>query len=228
MKAVNRAGYAVVRIVVPVVAVVLALASCYRGSLVDKSILTDSPCSPPCWQGITPGMAMDKEEVVEIVETLPAARSIRIASPKSGCEVRWFWRASPDAPPRSYPQNKVLLSQGIVQKITLQIEFDLTLEEVLDWHGIPEHTGIIKSMLTGDQLRWVIDLWYPTQGMVISAVGPQWYGNASVVAVEPTARVYMVIYFVPAESVESWLEDYPGLAVRPWPGFGEVEVAPVE
>jgi hypothetical protein len=236
MKAVERAGCAFAHVVVPAIAVVFTLASCHLGPIVDRSILTDSPCSPPCWQGITPGTAMEEEEIVKIVEGLPAARGVQtwphclmepdcFTDPKlMGQEVMWWWRSGPDAPPSSSARNVVLLKQGIVQKITLQIEFELTLEEVLDWHGIPEHTDIARSMLTGDQLRWTIHLSYPTKGIGISAVGPQWNGNARVVAVEPAARVYMVTYFVPAESVESWLEDRPGVEWRPWPGFGEVEV----
>ncbi len=202
--------------------IIVVLNSCHTESTVDKSVLTDSPCLPPCWQGITPGTDMTEEEIIGILQTLPAAENIEVQPRTWGREVAWRWRHGRDTPPRFNERNFVLLSQGVVQEITLQVQFHLTVQEVLNWHGIPEGTDYSRTLLTKDQEHWVIRLLYPTQGLLFRAAVP-WKRREGLM-IEPTTFIFEVTYFARAESLDSWLEANPYRKVYPWPGYGEVRL----
>jgi len=63
----RRIGYSLLALFIIVGATVVALALTWLHSerVADRSILTDSPCTAPCWQGIVPGTSMEKEEIIQ-------------------------------------------------------------------------------------------------------------------------------------------------------------------
>jgi len=213
----RRAGCKVLLIVAGVMVIVVALTWLYSERIVDRSILTDSPCAAPCWQGIVPGTPMAIEEITQILEVLPNVGRIRQHSLPTGTEIYWRWKQWPW---RQTGYNSVFLMGGVVHHITLSVEFDLTIEEVLNKYGLPAATNYGPPPLPEEPYVWM-NLLYPTQGLWFRA---EVYTRVDPV-LQPTTRVFEVTYSVTADSLESWLgSDIDAMHLQPWPGYGELEV----
>jgi hypothetical protein len=179
---------------------------------VDRSILTDDPCAPPCWQGVVPGNTMTKEEVIELLETLPNVGSIWESYPGG---IDWVWRQWPW---EGTGYNGVDLAESRVHNISLSIAFELTVEEILDKYGPPDATN---AVLAGVHRNYIgMSLLYPTQGLWLKARLSDYRP-----VLDPTTRIYMAHYLIPADSLESWLgPDMAYMQLQPWPGYGEIDV----
>ncbi len=210
----KRIGYSILAllIIVGVMVIVRALTWLYSERVADRSILTDSPCTAPCWQGIVLGTSMEQEEIIQILETLPNVSSIRQYS----SEVRWRWKQRPW---RRTGYNSVFLVGDMVNNISLSVDFELTVEEALSKYGLPETTNAVLSGVP-EHLYVGMNLFYPTQGLCFTAMVLPWHQPV----LEPTTRIVEVVYMVPNESLESWEESLNfDIHLQPWPGYGELE-----
>ena len=215
----RRVGCRVLLVVAGMMAIVLALTWLYSEKIVDRSILTDSLCAAPCWQGIVPGTPMEEEEIIRILETLPYVdiSSVRQDSLPRGRAISWWWKHWPW---RRTGFNRVFLVGGVVHHITLSVEFELTVEQILDKYGVPEAANYGPPPLPEEPYMWM-NLLYPTQGLWFRA---EVYTRVDPV-LQPTTRVFEVTYSVPADSLESWLgSDMDAMNLQPWPGYGKLEV----
>jgi len=212
-------GCKVLLIVAGVIVIVLALTWLYSERIVDRSILTDSPCAAPCWQGIVPGTPMEKDEVIRLLEALPNVSSIWENKVPKGTTIMWTWKLWPWRQTGA-GYNSVFLMGGVVHHITLSVEFELTVEEILDKYGIPEATNYGPPPLPEEPYMWM-NLLYPAQGLWFRA---EVYTRVDPV-LQPTTRIFEVTYSVPADSLESWLGSHmEAMNLQPWPGYGELEV----
>lgn len=208
---VKRLGYKLPLIVVGVIVVVLALTWLCLEKTVDRSLLTDSRCAAPCWQGILPGTPMETEEIVRILEMVPSVGHISQHHLPKGTEIRWFWRTGSG-------HNSIFLMRGVVNNISLSVDFELTVEEILDKYGSPEATNAMEAG-SPEHAYVGMNLFYPTRGLQFKARVLPW--NRPVL--EPTTRIFEVVYTVPAESLKSWQESFDfDLHLQPWPGYGEL------
>ena len=204
-------------VIVGAMAIVLALTWLYSERIADRSILTDSPCAAPCWQGIVPGTPMETEEIVQILETLPNVGRIRQHSLPTGTEIYWRWKQWPW---RQTGYNSVFLMGGVVHHVTISVDFALTMEEILNKYGLPEATNALQAGVP-EHPYVAMNLLYPTQGLWFRARVLPYYAPV----LEPTTRIYEVVYTTPAESLENWLgPDIHAMHLQPWPGYGELEV----
>ena len=203
-------------LVVGVMVIVLALTWLYSERIVDRSILTDSPCAAPCWQGIMPGTLVEEEATIQLLETLPNVSYVWVNRLPTGTNILWFWKQWPW---RQTGYNSVFLVGGVVHHVSLSVDFELTVEEILDKYGLPEATNYGPPLLPEEPYMWMT-LFYPTQGLqfraeVLTLTEP---------VLEPTTRISEILYLVPAESLESWLgSDIHSMDLQPWPGYGELE-----
>jgi hypothetical protein len=207
-------GYSILVLLIIVVGMVTArtLTWLYSERVADRSILTDSPCTAPCWQGIVPGTSTEREGIIQILETMPNVRSIR----QYPSEIRWRWKQRPW---RKTGYNSVYLVGGIVHHITLSVDFELTVEEILSKYGLPETTNAVLSGVP-DHLYVGMNLLYPAQGLWFRAKVLPYYAPV----LEPTTKVFEIMYSTPAESLESWLgSDIDDMHLQLWPGYGELE-----
>lgn len=210
----HRFLFLLVPIVVTVIVVALALNQC-RSERIAESILSDSPCAAPCWQGIEPGAPMGIEEITKILEELPGIGRISLNSLPQGTAIRWSWK------PGVWRQtgaglNSVFVAGGKVHNIRLSVD-DLTVGDVIARHGLPEATLYGPPLLPEEPYLWM-HLFYPTQGLhFLANVYTRFHP-----VLEPTTPVEEVMYMVPAESLERWMETRPGRLV-PWPGYGELQ-----
>ena len=212
----KRVSYRVLLVVAGVIVIVLALTWLYSERIVDRSILTDFPCAAPCWQGIVPGTPMDKDEVIQLLEGLPSVGSIWENRVPKGTAIMWHWKQWPW---RQTGYNSVFLTEGVVHHIRLSVDFELTVEEILNKYGLPEAVNAVQAGVP-EYPYVAMNLLYPTQGLWFTAEVLPWHQPV----LRPTTRIFEVMYTTPDESLESWLgSSIHAMDLQPWPGYGELE-----
>jgi hypothetical protein len=208
------------------------LAGCGEPPPVDTSLLTGEPCEPPCWQGLVPGVSTE-EEVDEFVRTselvdqttLFRGDITRGTGQVVGVSVQWWSRADMAGVPRQFG-NDFTLEGGVLQYMTIFLDVEVTLEDLLERYGAPEkftawHEGVEVSYVR-------VTLYYPNHGftgtLTISRYEPQ---------LRPETEVLRVWYFQPAP-LEEFLElsrdiGYPTVSdevLQDWHGYGPIELIP--
>ncbi|NIO68352.1 MAG: hypothetical protein GTN71_04700, partial [Anaerolineae bacterium] len=111
---------------------------------VDTSLLTGEPCEPPCWHGLVPGVSTE-EEVDEFVRTselvdqttLFRGDITRGTGQVVGVSVQWWSRADMAGVPRQFG-NDFTLEDGVLQYMTIFLDVEVTLEDLLERYGPPE------------------------------------------------------------------------------------------
>jgi hypothetical protein len=185
--------------------------ACWRLRTVpDARLFTTSPCVAPCWQGITPGDETSPDDVIAIIESLPYVRRISRRGPAI---IEWFWHRWPWE--RS-GYNTVYLQGTQVKYVSLSLDIGMTVGEVVDAFGIPEATTAVRmDHYVG------LKLYYPTQGITFTAHAvPLDYP-----ALDRATEVREVTYTAPAESLDVWAEDLDLVEhIRPWPGYGAMDL----
>jgi len=192
--------------------VAVLMAWSYSRISLDRNILVDSPCAPPCWHGITPGMPASVEEVIGLLKRVRGVNDIEVQERLGGSEVVWCWGLWP----WHSCYNGVEIKRT-VDHVHISIEFELTVQDILEEYGNPEVTTTGPALLPEESYA-EMNLIYPSKGlwfraMLLSADHP---------AVEPTTEIYEVLYIVPVESLDAWIAANPAMKWQPWPGYGAV------
>lgn len=210
----KRLGCRLLLTIIAVMVILLALTWLYSERTADRSILTDSPCAAPCWHGIVPGTRMEKEEILQILATLP--NFDHVWEPTGGT-IAWHWKQWPW---RRTGYNTIYLSGPVVHNVSLSIDFELTVEEILDKYGLPEATNYGQAGVP-EHPYVRMNLYYPTRGLQFTAMVLPW--NDPVL--KPITRIFEATYTAPAESLESWDESFDfDIHLQPWPGYGKLNV----
>lgn len=169
-------------------------------------ILTDRPCAPPCWQGITPGMVATRDELTRRLRRIPGVKTIW----ENGPCVMWLWD-------RWEGYSSICVDQdNVVRSISLSVDFDLTVKEIIDKYGPPDATNAVYGGVP-EHPYVAMNLLYPVHGMWVRAKVLPDYNPT----LEPTTKVYEVLYVAPSDSLENWPGvDITNLHLQPWPGYG--------
>lgn len=181
-----------------------------QGGAVD-GILTDEPCAPPCWQGITPGDVVDRNALAKQLRRLSSVRSVR----EDGNTLKWLWNTQRGV-------NSIYIGQdNAIQNITLQVDFELTVEDMIGKYGLPEAINAAPFGY-GEDVYILMNLFYPQHGLTCRVqVLP--YNHP---VLEPHSTVYEVTYTTTVESVEVWFDTKAeDMSLQPWPGYGELEIS---
>lgn len=197
----------------------LCLVGC-RKAPVDRSLLTDTPCAAPCWQGITPGVT-SRSQAMAVLQESPYIRqdTLREAGTEEWGGVTWEWRAQ-----GRRLQPSISWQNDVVQEITLGLTYDLTVGEIVNKYGPPE---ALSAGLGGvpEHWYWIADLYYPQRGLQFKA-----YTREYSTLFEPTTEVGGALLFVPMsleERVTVVFND-PAIVsrvistIRPWQGYGNL------
>ena len=183
-----------------------------------KGILTGKPCAPPCWQGITPDTVVERRQVLHRVRRLPSTWHVDEHGHEHGRSIRWLWRSWP-----GYNFIDFMEDSNVVYNISLAVDFDLKVEEIIAEYGPPEGVVVVGPVIPEVAYSTAI-LHYPSQGFYCSVkVYPDYEP-----VLKPSSVVYDVNYFEPYVSYEAWLGDYEGVTPKPWSGYGELEVQDLE
>lgn len=177
----------------------------------DKSILTDTPCALPCWQGITPGIT-SADDAMDILVNSPYIKSGSIVQSGTtelgGCV--WSWRG-----PSRRLSPGLSWKNGVVDTIKMGLTFDLSVQEVIDKFGYPE---VIDSWQGGtpEHWYWIINLYYPTQGIEFVAYTSEYSNDLK----ENTEVGAVLLYdSTTMREIMTRLEATDGSLV--WSGFSE-------
>jgi hypothetical protein len=177
---------------------------------VDRSILTDSPCAAPCWQGITPGETTT-EAAFDILTELGYEPHLG----KDGNYVSWHSPAGYPADGYARGANELLSSKvsGRIQYIRVGLEFRLSLETVLGKFGPPGKYLVHETEGTltegGHAAVTRVLLIYAGQGLIFEGWMPTF-------SIDPEMTLDWVYYFPPT-SIDHFRHDIPELEQRiPW------------
>jgi len=185
-----------------------------------QNILNDLPCAPPCWYGIEPGMHMEREEVIHLLETVPNVGTIW---EPSWVRVAWSWERYPGD--RRGTNYIGLTTDYHVRTIFLVTDFELTVDQILRKYGLPQITNASVGPLPDVESYVALFLHYPTRGLTSIEIRLDY----SHPVLEPTSRVYGMVYRTPADSLDSWIANWQegaygiDLHLQPWPGYGPLD-----
>jgi len=154
---------------------------------------------------------MDRGVIIHQLQRMPGVGPVRADGPS----IKWFWNRWPG-------YNSIYVEwDGVVQSISLSVDFELTVEEIISRYGLPDATNAVPFGYS-DDMYIAMNLFYPQHGFYCKArVLP--YDRP---VLEPRSVVYEVLYIIPADSIETWFgSNADKMHLQPWPGYGELAVA---
>ena len=119
----------------------------------DDSFLTGDPCQAPCWYGLELNRS-DPEDVRSTLRTLPFVDATSIITRPTG------WYDSQDAILIEYkcvgqPEatcGGVLVSEGIIVRLSLPVQVPITLRDAVDRLGQPDFVSAGPPAVSGNCL----------------------------------------------------------------------------
>lgn len=188
--------------------------------LVDDSLLSDTPCAAPCWQGIVPGET-SRAQAMQILRDSPYVfdDSLEESGTSELGRVVWRWCV----PGRRLHPN-ISWQNDTVQEITLGLTYDLTVDQIVSKFGEPEALSAVSGGVP-EFPYWIIDLYYPDKGIQFTA-----YTEGIDSLLEATTEVGAVFYFAPTTLEARVAHDYSSdnlfsyamNLMRPWQGYGDL------
>ena len=200
----------------------------------DTSLLTDSPCTAPCWQNIIPGTTTE-QEARRLLKDSPFVRKdsldYYIANWKAGGDYdRFVWHGRS----KKY-RNALYFREGKVVLIMIRPDYTLTLGQVIDKFGSPERVYV---GLGGGGNVLIAYLDYPAQGLRFTAdwsihdLSERSMVESGIALLTEDREVVEVAYFAPAPLEEvlqnpylyapaGGMEEYLKRA-QEWKGFGRI------
>jgi hypothetical protein len=215
-----------------VLMLVALLGGCHlgrRAAPIDRSILTDDPCAAPCWQGIVPGETT-AAEAWDILTTLEFIdHDYYPYRGKTGeRSVGWItWRTPACDDPAKV--SDVYVYDGVVTQISVALDFELTLQEVLGKYGTPDK--LLSFQRGVERITNYIHFYYPQQGLIfVSWADP--VPPSEPFMLEAKTPITVVYYFAPT-SMARLFDELPQYKRRlpfgqehllDWQGLGPIEV----
>ena len=99
----------------------------------DDSLLSQRPCSPPCWQGLTPGVT-SYEEAYRFVQDNPLVNG-NVDTRGGERPLVWWWAGENHDPRRSNTFG--IDSNHIVEQIIVHPNTDISMRDVLRTYATP-------------------------------------------------------------------------------------------
>ena len=183
-------------------------------------LLTGTPCAPPCWQGFSPGTILEKATLVRQLRRMPGVGEVwerELQTSTGGIVINWFWNKNPllnlFSPPWPGYNSIYLSDTGLLNGITLSVDFELTVAELIDKYGIPEATGPVVTG-TPKPSSGSMNFFYPQYGLICRVeVLPDYQP-----VLDPNSIVYEVVYQLKNFELDPKFK-------QPWPGYGELEIS---
>jgi len=115
----------------------------------DKGLITQRPCSPPCWQGLIPGKS-SYDEVRALLKDNPLVQGNfenKNAAEGEGVFLHWWWAGES----QDMRRNNLLDfdKSHVLQRIEMHPNTDITIEEVVKTYGVPTLINIAPQMSAG-------------------------------------------------------------------------------
>ncbi len=192
---------------------------------------------PPCWQGLIPGQSSE-QDVMDFLEhkltQQEKGQAMNSLSARSDCQVfRWLTRQGSGIDLENRVR-EIHVEHGKISYILVEMPwFGPTMEDVIEIYGPPEY--VFSLLAVGpDGEHYILEVYYPSRGLAFKLHPTQ------VRRITPRTRVSAIEYYTPGDIKHFFIarsacfhsrsEDLlPNIAleasmVRPWAGFGEIEV----
>lgn len=208
-------GILILIIFIVIVAIAIMVWQFWREEHIDRSLITGQPCSPPCWQDITPGVT-NQVDATNILRrsTFLDHTSLRVNgdSKDGGCLWEWIVPSKGMLP-------LMIWRNGTVSEIKLGLTYYVELQDAFNRYGPPE---AITSVQGGNPEKWYwsVDLYYPHIGLELRIFTDDFSSE-----VTPHTEIVAVLYYAPKTLTERIIEKYgsdTSVFVRHWEGFGEI------
>jgi hypothetical protein len=196
--------------------------------LTDQSILTNNPCTAPCWNNLIPDQS-STQDALELLTTIPFIDSENIIIRSSS-----WWPSSENedhipailirglcAQPARTVCVEILVVEDKVKEISLFPNYKLTLEGIVGNLGEPDY--MVSNPWGVECLGCTIRLFWPEFSANITS-----HDTRCVEGAKLCEKIYdggkVPLGFIVAEityigSVPSYVEDWYEDARMPWPGF---------
>lgn len=211
----------------------VSLSGCVPMPKLDTSLLTDDPCAAPCWNNITPGVS-NENDVRRQLENSPFVKEGSVyqgLDEQGGVPLTTFsWQS------RGKPKNWIYLRDGQVLRVHINLDYDLTLGEIVDKYGSPE--AVEASLRGSGELRYSVSVYYPTRGLLFSTTSysfdPSVPDATKRFVVSEDLAMTGVLYFAPTSLRGLFSEvmlappdmvEYIVTNSQEWQGYGPVDLA---
>jgi hypothetical protein len=187
--------------------------------LQDRSLITDEPCTAPCWRGIMPGETAWGEALTVLEDDSTLADPQVQSDEESGAVVAEFQQIDTGA-----PCCQMFSETGeVVDILFLRTTPDVTLGELIDAKGEPEY--LIGSPFSEEQA--IMNLIYPDIPMVIYV-----FVEGTSASLTEDSEIIGILYLKPSDIDTLFETSEPGL--QAWEGYqsyqyydeSELEITP--
>jgi hypothetical protein len=171
-------------------------------TLVDKSLTTNEPCAPPCWQGLIPGESTG-EDVMATLKDLPFvdySSVLRYSMDELYPGEEFITWQSAISQYDTYVGRVSLIENGRLISIRTTLEYDLALRDLITHLGAPDVFTIIPGRDLNCSLVELI--WLKSGIAAIPRASP---AAPTGQMVNPDTLVESVLYFAGAANVEDYL-----------------------
>lgn len=191
------------------------------------NLINNSPCSPPCWQDVTPGLTTAQEAEEALLEN-PALHNVRIGD-ISGFPSEYTIVADIDRKQGI----TVFIQDDIVEAIwisSLGGDLNIRLSKIINIFGEPDSI-FINRYVGHSSMGYQFNLLYPDAGTLVSVKD---YGQKGYIDLKGKDRVLDIIFMEKSEYMEFMIEnvaDYEWFTpdrTLPWEGYRQYDLAEVE
>jgi hypothetical protein len=205
----------------------LLLTGCSKESAIRASIV-DSPCEPPCWQNISPGVT-NRDEVYDLLMEVPG-----VNQGEAGWHGKWnmyddllHWKAEDIK-----ANGEIYIVDGFVTQIVLYGDLGLSLNDLISKFGSPKemliHQTIRSGRFGGSVHIEEVNLIYPEKGVIIMFESQ---GGLDSIEISPNDPIIGILFFDPdnlTRTISRWILPYDELVnnnrVFPWMGYVTFEM----
>lgn len=178
--------------------------------------LQGTPCKPPCWEGVTPGVTTP-EDAVQILSKSPIIDQVNISTQESQPSlgfVRWTWKnGAMGGSARFYPNSESSKIESIAPAFS-----GFRLNQIIETYGEPTHViAQAKKPPEGKEEIYLLAFVYLNRGFAIWTAGV--YPDPPML--ESDMWLPGLKFFASNTAAVSNAMNVPRESIIPWKGFRE-------
>lgn len=197
-----------------------------QARLVDRGLTTGELCAAPCWQNITPGET-SYQDADAILKSLTIIQFDRLDYSQDNATVDgidWKSALSP-----TWAEGHIDFQKSVTWKITFDVEYPLTVGQVIDSLGEPEYIGLLPYIYPdapAPPCDNVTLLWMKRGVEVLLPVIDERKLPASAWLIQPDTPIVRAHYFPPTYDIDDLVRTDTGLfslnVYQEWYGYDQI------
>ncbi len=182
---------------------------------VDRSFSTDAPCAAPCWYNLE----LERSNTEDVYDTLRNLDFVDTPTIKEyGSNLSWLdiENGAVEIIYQCHYQRGsicggVVISSDMLTSIWTIVQYDLTLLDVVDKLGPPEH--IACTPIPGERMIAYLELYWPEMNIIVES--RQKRCSSLDAQIKPDLKVTSIEYSIDRRFEVMNIEE----CCAPWPGF---------